>query len=95
MKYAILSVGDVFTRDRLANTGVITDTLLIRSITDRGVLMARIQTSPGWADVSCPTLPNPNLIELADYRRADFTAWAEAVAKLTDFLLALPAEAME
>ena len=95
MKCAILSVGDVFTRDRLANTGVITDTLLIRSIMDRGVLMARIQTSPGWVDVSIPTLPNPNLIELADYRRADFTAWAEAVAKLTDYLLALPSEAME
>lgn len=95
MKCAILSVGDVFTRDRLGKTGVITDTLLIRRITDEGVQLARVQTSPGWADVSCPTLPQPNLIELADYRRADFTAWAEAVAKLTDYLLALPSEAME
>lgn len=95
MKYAVLSVGDVFTRDRLGNTGVITDTLLIRRITDGGVQLSRIQTSPGWADVSCPTLPQPNLIELADYRRADWTAWSEAVAKLTDYLLALPAEAIE
>lgn len=95
MKAAVLSVGDVFTRDRLGNTGVITDTLLLRRITDEGVQLARIQTSQGWADVSCPTLPQPSLIELADYRRADFTAWAEAVAKLTDYLLALPAEVME
>ena len=95
MKCAILSVGDVFTSDRLGNTGIITDTLIIRRITDEGVQLARIQTSPGWASVSCPTLPNPNLIELADYRRADFTAWSEAVGKLTDYLLALPAEAIE
>lgn len=27
--------------------------------------------------------------------RADWTAWAEAVGKLTDYLLALPAEVME
>ncbi len=62
-------------------------------------------TASAWPYKAARITTGPNLKEYAEggitkgyldpFTRTDWTAWAEAVAKLTDYLLALPAEVME
>jgi len=82
--------GNVLTRD----IGGVIDTILVLRASGGILRLARIRTGCGLAEASTIQLNTPADIS-REYHATDWTAWADAVAKLTDYLLALPAEAME
>ena len=82
--------GDVLARD----LGGVIDIILVLRASGGILRLARIRTGCGLAEASPIQLNTPADIS-HEYRATDWTAWAEAVGKLTDYLLALPAEVME
>lgn len=84
--------GDVFilTRDGIVQTMVIKERMSLGRAEIAYIYEGKgghIDTGAGVTRLT--DLIRPNIV------RTDWTAWAEAVGRLTDYLLALPAEAME